>query len=318
MQPGMARIDQPARQKKPDRSGVAMTDTPALIAELQRLAAILEGALPRPAPSPDFATGLAFRWRARPQGGGWLETVRDLSPIRLADLVNVERQKAEIRRNTEQFVRGLPANNVLLTGSRGTGKSSLVKALLNEFAADGLRIVEVDKHRLADLPDIVEQLAARAERFIVYCDDLAFGGDEAGYGALKTTLDGSLHAGVDNVVVYASSNRRHLVPEFNADNLEAHFVENGEIHPGEGVDDKISLSDRFGLWLTFYPNSQDDYLAAVAMWLVKFGHELNEETRSAALQWALLRGNRSSRTASQFARDWAGRQGLKQRASSAP
>lgn len=287
-----------------------MNDTPALVAELRRLVATLEGALPARAPAPDFASGLAFRWRRRGQGDGYLETVRDLSPIRLDDLVGIDRQKAEIRRNTEQFVRALPANNVLLTGSRGSGKSSLVKALLNEFAGAGLRVVEVDKHLLADLPDIVEQLGSRSERFIVYCDDLSFSEDDASYRALKTTLDGSLHAGVDNVIVYATSNRRHLLPEFMAENLQARTADNGELHPGEAVDDKISLSDRFGLWLTFYPNSQDDYLAAVALWLGKHGHALQDDSRAAALQWALARGNRSSRTASQFARDWAGRQGL--------
>lgn len=290
-----------------------MTDTPALATELRRLVDLLAGALPRPAPAPDLDGGLAFRWRARAQGGGYLETVRDLSPIRLDDLRNIDRQKAEARRNTEQFVRGLPANNVLLTGARGSGKSSLVKALLNEFADAGLRVVEVDKHLLADLPDIVEQLAGRAERFIVYCDDLSFSEDDASYRALKTTLDGSLHAGADNVVIYATSNRRHLLPEYMTENLQARTVENGELHPGESVDDKISLSDRFGLWLTFYPNSQDDYLAAVALWLGKHGLALDEESRGAALQWALARGNRSSRTASQFARDWAGRRGLASR-----
>lgn len=287
-----------------------MNDSSALVTELQRLIATLEGALPRPAPAPDFVQGLAFRWRPRPQGGGYLETVRDLSPIRLADLRNIDRQKAEITRNTEQFVRGLPANNVLLTGSRGSGKSSLVKALLNEFAGQGLRVVEVDKHLLADLPDIVEQLAGRPEHFIVYCDDLSFSEDDASYRALKTTLDGGLHAGAANVVIYATSNRRHLLPEYMAENLQARTVENGELHPGESVDDKISLSDRFGLWLTFYPNSQDDYLAAAALWLSKHGHALDDASRAAALQWALARGNRSSRTASQFARDWAGRHGL--------
>lgn len=287
-----------------------MNDSPALVAELQRLVATLEGALPARPPAPDFDRGLAFRWRRRTQGDGHLETVRDLSPISLDDLVGIDRQKAEIRRNTEQFVRGLPANNVLLTGSRGSGKSSLVKALLNEFAAQGLRVVEVDKHLLADLPDLVEQLCTRSERFIVYCDDLSFSEDDASYRALKTTLDGSLHAGADNVIVYATSNRRHLLPEFMAENLQARTADNGELHPGEAVDDKISLSDRFGLWLTFYPNSQDDYLAAVSLWLGKHDHALDETSRTAALQWALARGNRSSRTASQFARDWAGRLGL--------
>ncbi|MFZ5560950.1 MAG: ATP-binding protein [Pseudomonadota bacterium] len=285
-----------------------MNDTAALVAELRRLIATLETALPPPAPAPDFAAGLAFRWRQR-AGGGWLETVRDLSPIRLDDLMNIDRQKAEIRRNTEQFVRGLPANNVLLTGSRGSGKSSLVKALLNEFAQGGLRVVEVEKHLLHELPDIVAQLAACPERFIIYCDDLSFSEDDASYRALKTTLDGSLHAGSANVVIYATSNRRHLLPELHSEN-QAHFADNGEIHPGETVDDKIALSDRFGLWLTFYPNSQDDYLGAVALWLSKHGLALDADTRAAALQWALARGNRSSRTASQFVRDWAGRRGL--------
>ncbi|HET8731722.1 MAG TPA: ATP-binding protein [Moraxellaceae bacterium] len=286
-----------------------MTDTAALVTELQRLISTLEGALPRPVPHPDFERGLAFRWRPRPQGG-YLETVRDLSPIRLADLRNIDRQRAEITRNTEQFVRGLPANNVLLTGSRGSGKSSLIKALLNEFSSQGLRVVEVDKHLLCDLPDIVDQLQGRPERFIVYCDDLSFSEDDASYRALKTTLDGSLHAGAANVIIYATSNRRHLLPEYMAENLQARTVENGELHPGETVDDKISLSDRFGLWLTFYPNSQDDYLAAVELWLTRQGYVLDDRSRSAALQWALTRGNRSSRTASQFARDWAGRHGL--------
>lgn len=286
-----------------------MNDSPALITELQRLIATLESALPAPAPLPDFSSGLAFRWRAHPHGG-WLETVRDLSPLLLSDLKNIDRQKMEITRNTEQFVKGLPANNVLLTGSRGSGKSSLVKALLNEFADQGLRVVEVGRHLLHELPDIVEKLRTQPERFIVYCDDLSFSEDDASYRALKTTLDGSLHAGADNVIVYATSNRRHLLPEFHQENQQAHYTENGEIHPGEAVDDKISLSDRFGLWLTFYPNSQDDYLATVTLWLGKYQLELDTTARTAALQWALLRGNRSGRAASQFARDWAGKQGL--------
>lgn len=286
-----------------------MNSSPALVTELQRLISTLESALPLPAPAPDFSLGRAFRWRAHAHGG-YLETVRDLSAISLADLQNIDRQKADARRNTEQFVKGLPANNVLLTGSRGGGKSSLVKALLNEFSDQGLRIVEVDKHLLHELPDIVAQLHTRPERFIVYCDDLAFSEDDASYRALKTILDGSLHAGADNVIIYATSNRRHLVPESHQDNQQAHYTDNGELHPGEGVDDKISLSDRFGLWLTFYPNSQDDYLAAVVIWLDKHDLVLDDNARRAALQWALARGNRSGRTASQFARDWAGRTGL--------
>lgn len=286
-----------------------MTDITALANELRTLHQLLATALPSPPPATDFDGGRAFRWRAH-TAGGWLETVRDLSPIRLADLHGIDRQKAEIRRNTEQFVRGLPANNVLLTGSRGTGKSSLVKALLNEFAADGLRVVEVDKGLLHELPDIVAQLEERPERFIIYCDDLSFSEDDASYRALKTTLDGSLHAGRDNVVIYATSNRRHLLPEYHHENAMAHVGENNELHPGEAVEDKISLSDRFGLWLSFYPPSQDDYLGAVTIWLGHYGLALDETARLAALQWALARGNRSGRAASQFARDWAGRQGL--------
>jgi hypothetical protein len=287
-----------------------MTPSDNLTLEVKRIADALQSALPPPPAVPDFASGIAFRWRPHPQGG-WLETVRDLSSIRLSDLRNIDRQKTLICRNTEQFIHKLPANNVLLTGSRGTGKSSLIRALLNEYANQGLRVVEVDKYLLNELPDIVEILHQRPERFIIYCDDLSFNEDDASYRALKTTLDGSLHAGVDNVLVYATSNRRHLLPEYLQENQQAHLVDNGEIHPGEVVDDKISLSDRFGIWLTFYPNSQDDYLEAVKVWLSKHHIAMDGEAQTAALQWALTRGNRSSRTASQFARDWAGQQALK-------
>jgi len=214
----------------------------------------------------------------------------------LADLQNIDRQKADARRNTEQFVKGLPANNVLLTGSRGGGKSSLVKALLNEFSAQGLRMVEVDKHLLHELPDIIAQLHTRPERFIVYCDDLAFSEDDTSYRALKTILDGSLHAGADNVIIYATSNRRHLVPESHQDNQQAHYTDNGELHPGEAVDDRISLSDRFGLWLTFYPNSQDDYLAAVTVWLGKHQLELDSILSCSGGQRTSSVGLRSARS----------------------
>lgn len=284
---------------------MAMSDYSPLVNELKTLNTLLERAIPPALPAPDFEQGIAFRWRSSPRGG-WLENVKDLSPIRLDDLRNIDRQKAEIARNTLQFVRGFPANNVLLTGSRGAGKSSLIRALLNEFSAQGLRVVEIDRHHLNELPDLVDILHKRSERFIVYCDDLSFSEDDSSYRALKTTLDGSLHAGSDNVLIYATSNRRHLLPEYMQENQQAHYVDNDELHPGEAVDDKISLSDRFGMWLTFYPNSQDDYLAAVEVWLGKHGLKLNEESRAAALLWALTRGNRSSRAASQFARDWAG------------
>lgn len=288
-----------------------MHDDAPLIASLHALTLTLEKMRPPAPPAPDFAQGLAFRWRQGAQGG-YLETVRDLSPIRLEDLCNIERQKAEIRRNTEQFVRGFPANNVLLTGSRGCGKSSLVKALLNEFSAQGLRVAEVDKDLLQELPDIIAQLQGRPERFIIYCDDLSFSADDASYRALKTTLDGSLHAGADNVIIYATSNRRHLMPEYMDDNLQTLKDTHGEIHPGETVEEKVSLSDRFGLWLSFYPNSQEDYLCAVTHWLGHHHLPLDAEARLAALQWAQIRGNRSSRSAAQFARDWAGRHALAQ------
>lgn len=286
-----------------------MTDIHAIVNELQRLNRLLHDALPAPAPAPDFPAGMAFRWRDHPHGG-YLENVTDLSPIRLDDLQGIDRQKNEIRRNTEQFVRGLPANNVLLTGSRGTGKSSLIKALLNEFAGHGLRVVEVDKHLLRELPDIVAQLRMRKERFVIYCDDLSFDEDDASYRALKSILDGSMHAGSDNVIIYATSNRRHLLPEYHHDNLATTAGPGGEIHPGEAIDDKVSLSDRFGLWLTFYPATQDDYLDMASHWVRHHGLPFTAETRVAALQWAMTRGNRSGRTASQFARDWAGRQQL--------
>lgn len=277
------------------------------VQQLEQLAAQVQYWLP-PAPSaPDWQQGRAFRWRMLGRHG-YLETIKDLSPIRLKDLQGIDRQKAEIERNTGQFVSGLPANNVLLTGARGTGKSSLVKALVNEFADQGLRVVEVDKDLLTDLPDIVQILAARPERFIIYCDDLSFSADDASYRALKTILDGSLHAGSDNVIIYATSNRRHLLPEFMKENQQTTVDAEGEIHPAEAVEDKISLSDRFGLWLSFYAMSQDTYLTIVNHWLEQHNLELTLEARQAALQWALGRGSRSGRSAAQFARDWAGRQ----------
>jgi hypothetical protein len=205
-------------------------------------------------------------------------------------------------------VAGKPANNVLLTGARGTGKSSLVKALLNEFADQGLRVIEVDRDLLVDLPDIVQLIAHRAERFIIYCDDLSFTADDASYRALKTSLDGSLHAGSENVLIYATSNRRHLLPEYMRENLQTSVGDDGELHPSEAIEDKISLSDRFGMWLSFYPMSQDIYLDIVKHWLHSYGLQLTSEARTAALQWALWRGNRSGRSAAQFAKDWSGRQ----------
>jgi len=267
----------------------------------------VEALLPPPAPTPDW-TAKAFRWRRR-QGRGHLEAVRHPHRIRLDDLCEVDEQKARIEQNTRQFVAGRSANNVLLTGARGTGKSSLIKAVLHKFAARGLRLIEVDKHDLGDLPEIVDLIAERPERFIVFCDDLSFEAAEPGYKALKSALDGSIAGMPDNLLIYATSNRRHLMPETMAENLQVQRADNGEIHPGETTEEKVSLSERFGLWLSFYPFDQDAYLAICGRWLKNFG--LEEESavaaRQEALLWALQRGSRSGRVAWQFARDYAGR-----------
>ena len=274
----------------------------ALLARVERL-------LPAPG-APDWNASIAFRWRRRPTAFGWqswLQPVRHRSAITLDDLKNVDEAKRLIERNTRRFVQGLPANNVLLTGSRGTGKSSLIKACLNAHAHEGLRLIEVDKTDLVDLPDIVDLVAERPERFVVYCDDLSFEEGEAGYKALKTALDGSVAAASDNVLIYATSNRRHLMPERMSENLAAKHTEDGEIHPGETSEEKISLSERFGLWVAFYPFRQDDYLEVVAHWLRHFGCTDAQvaAARGDALRWALERGSRSGRVAWQFARDWA-------------
>jgi predicted AAA+ superfamily ATPase len=280
----------------------------SLLARAEGLLTRLEAVLPQAPTPPDWAASTAFRARRR-HGGLCLEPVRSVSRIRLSDLKEVEPQKERLLRNTAQFVAGRPANNVLLTGAKGTGKSSLIKAVLNEFADRGLRLVEVDKADLVDLPDLIEQVATRPERFVVFCDDLSFDEGEAGYKALKSVLDGSVAAASDNVLVYATSNRRHLLPEKMADNLSGTRGEQGEIHPGEAVEEKISLSERFGLWISFYPFSQNEYLAIVAQWLRHFGLDeaAIEAARQPALVWALERGSRSGRVAWQFARDLAGR-----------
>jgi predicted AAA+ superfamily ATPase len=286
-----------------------MTDSLQLERLLARAEVVLgrfEATLAPVPPLPDWKTAIAFRWRKN-HGRGWLQAVRQPHPIRLADLNNIDDQKARIAGNTRQFVRGGLANNVLLTGARGSGKSSLVKAVLNEFAAEGLRLIEVDKADLVDLPDIVEQLEGRPERFIIFCDDLSFEAGETAYKALKSVLDGSVAAPPDNVLIYATSNRRHLMPEYFAENLETKRVDD-EIHPGEAMEEKISLSERFGLWISFYPVSQDDYLDITRYWLRQLG--VAEAVIAAcdrdALNWALGRGSRSGRVAWQFARDLAG------------
>jgi predicted AAA+ superfamily ATPase len=298
------------------------TPTPAsasLDAFLQRadsLLARLDALLPAAAAEPDWSASIAFRYRRRPAGAfgagtraGVLEPVRHVAPIALDNLKEVDAQKERLRANTAQFVAGRAANNVLLTGARGTGKSSLIKACLHEFAPRGLRLIEVDKSDLVDLPDIVTLTEGRPERFIVYCDDLSFDEGEAGYKALKSMLDGTVSASSDNVLVYATSNRRHLLPERMKDNLAATYDEDGELHPGEAVEEKISLSERFGLWISFYPFSQPEYLAIVGQWLRHFGLDdaAIASLRAEALVWALERGSRSGRVAYQFARDRAGR-----------
>lgn len=281
-----------------------------LIDRAEAVLARLEQWLPRPMSDPDWSASIAFRYRKR-SGAGWLEPVRHVATIRVTDLREVDGQRERLLRNTAQFVAKRPANNVLLTGARGTGKSSLIKACLNEFSGQGLRLIEVDKADLIDLPDIVERIADRPERFIIFSDDLSFEEGEAGYKALKSILDGSVAASTDNVLIYATSNRRHLLPERMSDNLAARHDEDGELHPGEAIEEKISLSERFGLWISFYPFSQDEYLTIVRQWLTHYGVSgaALEAARGQALIFALERGSRSGRVAHQFARDWAGRQG---------
>ena len=291
-----------------------MSELSKFLERAEALVARLEVLLPAVQPPVDWNASIAFRWR-KAGGHGHLQPVAHPHKIRLSDLSGVDRQKHLIEQNTRQFVTGLPANNVLLTGARGTGKSSLIKAVLNKFHRQGLRLIEVDKHDLIDLPDIVDQISERTERFIIFCDDLSFEAAEAGYKALKVVLDGSISATSENVLIYATSNRRHLMPEYMQENLEYKHV-GEEIHPGETSEEKISLSERFGLWVSFYPFDQDDYLGIVEHWLAELGCSPREiaATHEEALQWALSRGSRSGRVAWQFARDVSGRL----RAASAP
>ncbi len=283
-----------------------MDDITHFINRLDALVDRLEPLLPFNRDDIDWSAH-AFRWR-KP---GQLEAIHHPHQIKLDDLLNIEKQKTALVQNTRQFIAGLPANNALLWGSRGTGKSSLIKALLTEHANKGLRVIEVERQDLNDLPYIVEPLYTREERFVIYTDDLSFEADDPSYKALKAILDGSIAATPDNVLVYATSNRRHLMPEQMRDNLDTRHI-NGEIHYSEAVEEKISLSERFGLWLSFHPFNQDEYLATVFHWLAQLGANITdqESIREHALRYALQRGSRSGRVAHQFARDWTGRQAL--------
>ena len=286
-----------------------MKELEQLLLRAEAVLARLEPLLPSPIAEVDWHASHAFRWRVPRDGRGYLKPVKLVSEIRFDDLHNISQQKEAIEQNTHQFITGKPANNVLLTGARGTGKSSLIKACLAKFAAEGLRLIEVDKEHLVDLPDIVDLIAERPERFVIFCDDLSFEEGEGGYKALKVVLDGSVAASSDNLLIYATSNRRHLLPEKFSDNETYRHVDDGDLHPGETVEEKISLSERFGVWLSFYPFRQDDYLDIVRHWLKHFdvpdAHWAQAEPE--ALRWALQRGSRSGRVAWQFARDWAGK-----------
>jgi predicted AAA+ superfamily ATPase len=280
-----------------------------LIDRAEQLLQRIEQVLPQPLSAPDWNASIAYRYRKRSSGHGNLEPVRQVGAMALDDLKEIDVQKEKIQRNTLQFVEGKPANNVLLTGARGTGKSSLIRACLNTYAARGLRLIEVDKADLVDLPDIIDVVAARPEKFMVFCDDLSFEDGEPGYKALKSILDGSVTASSPNVLIYATSNRRHLLPEYMKENLTYTHTDDGEVHPGEVIEEKISLSERFGLWVSFYPFSQDEYLAIVAQWLRSFKVDENAiaAARPESLVWALERASRSGRVAYQFARDYAGK-----------
>jgi len=288
-----------------------MSDIDRLIKRAEQVLERLEAILPPKLPAPDWKAALAYRWRKR-NGRGFLQPVTHPHKIRLTDLQGIDEQIRLVEQNTRQFLEGLTANDVLLTGARGTGKSSLVKAILNKFSTKGLRLIEVEKQDLMDLPDIVDLVADAPYKFILFCDDLSFDADEPGYKALKVILDGSISATSENLLIYATSNRRHLMPEYMQENLETKYL-GEEIHPGESVEEKISLSERFGLWVSFYPFDQDEYLVIVAYWLGQLGVGEREraKARHEALQWALTRGSRSGRVAWHFARDWAAKLRMK-------
>nr|WP_221432607.1 MULTISPECIES: ATP-binding protein [Pseudomonas] len=288
----------------------------AFLERADAVLARLEPLLPALREPVDWTQALAARW-VREGRSGYLMPLEVSLDMRLSDLIGVDLQREQLGRNTRQFIDGLPANHALLWGSRGTGKSSLIRALLAEYAASGLRLIEIERDHLGDLPRLVEQLQKLPQRFVLFCDDLSFESGEGDYRVLKSVLDGSLEQAPDNVLLYATSNRRHLVPEKESDNANWQQVD-GELHPSEAVEDKIALSDRFGLWLSFYPFTQDHYLNVVEHWITQLalksglGWKRDEDLDKAAVRWATGRGNRNGRCAYQFARYWVGLQLLEQ------
>ena len=282
----------------------------AFLQRADELMTRLEPLLPAPRAPVAWATSLAARWHREGQGG-YLQALSVSLDLNLDDLIGIDRQRELLSNNTRQFVSGLPANHVLLWGARGTGKSSLIRALLAEHAQAGLRLIEIERDHLADLPKLVDQLAGQPQHFVVFCDDLSFEAGEGDYRVLKSVLDGSLERAPENVLLYATSNRRHLVPERQSDNENWQMID-GELHPNEAVEDKIALSDRFGLWLSFYPFSQEHYLNVVRHWIGSLAEKAglswswDEALEKDAIRWATARGNRNGRCAYQFARQWVG------------
>ncbi|MGR8948283.1 MAG: ATP-binding protein [Gammaproteobacteria bacterium] len=289
-----------------------MSKKKSLYSRIESFLDLLEPLVPRKS-STDFDNGMAWQWR-KEGFSGQLKLVETLNNIRLEDLQHIDHQKTLLVRNTKQFLAGMPANNALLWGPRGTGKSSLIKAILNAYGPEGLKLIEVERDQLVDLPAIIERITESdpqcAHKYVIFCDDLSFDEKDTTYRALKVVLDGSVLSTPENIVIYATSNRRHLVPEKLRDNLDAKFDSDGEIHQSEAVEERISLSERFGLWVSFHPFNQERYLQIVEHWLESFDEKLDDAAREAALQWALLHGSRSGRSAQQFARDWAGQHQL--------
>jgi uncharacterized protein len=286
---------------------------------LRRIAEALERLAPVAPGKMDFGAADAFIWHP---GGRRLAPVPRVNRVDMSLLKGIDRMRDILVENTERFARGLPANNALLWGARGMGKSSLVKATHAAVNASlgakagTLKLIEIHREDIESLPDLMSGLRGVPYRFIVFCDDLSFDASEPGYKALKVMLDGTIAAAAANMLIYATSNRRHLMPEYFSENLETKHL-GGEVHPGESVEEKISLSERFGLWVSFYPFSQDDYLAAVGSWLTAFGVAAPKTSRDAearhheAVQFALQRGSRSGRVAWQFARGYAGAAALR-------